>query len=128
MNIVLGIASILAGYVAMAITVGIMNIFLGRAWPGAMEATKDGKTPPTGYIAVNLVLGAALAGASAIITAIIAPDPQMTWVYAYAVMVFVLGVGYASKQRGGPQPDWYLFALPVVSAAAIWYVGRWYLW
>lgn len=128
MNIVLGIASVLAGYVAMAIAVGIMNIFLGRAWPGAMEATKGGRTPPTGYIAVNLVLGTLLAGASAIITAMIAPEPEMTWVYAYAALVFVLGVGYAARQRGGPQPDWYLFALPIVSAVAIWYVGGWYLW
>ena len=127
MNILLGIASILAGYVAMAIAVAIMNILLARVWPGAMQATKDGQTPPTGYIAMNLVLGAGLAGAAAIVTGLIAPDPQMTWVNAFAGLVFVLGVGYAFKQRGGPQPDWYLFALPIVSAIAIWYVGGWYL-
>ena len=127
MNLVLGVAGILAAYVAMAIAVAIMNILLARAWPGAMQATKDGQTPPTGYIALNLVLGAGIAGASAIITAIIAPDPQMTWVQAYAALVFVLGIGYATKQRGGPQPNWYLYALPIVSAFAIWHGGRRFL-
>jgi len=127
-GILLGIGSILAGYIAMAVAVGVMNIALGKAWPGAMEATTAGQAPPTGYIVANLLLGTALAGAAAIVTAAIAPEPQITWVWAFAMLVLVLGVGYAFKQRGGPQPDWYLFSMPVLGALAIWFVGRWYLW
>lgn len=123
----LGIASILAGYVAMAVAVGVMNVALGKSWPGAMDATKAGQAPPTGYIVANLLLGTVLTGAAAIVTAAIAPDPAMTWVQVFAVLVLLLGAGYAFKQRGGPQPDWYLFSMPVLGALAIWLVGRWYL-
>ncbi len=126
-GILLGIGSILAGYIAMAVAVGVMNIVLGKTWPGAAEATTAGQSPPTGYIVANLLLGTALAGAASIVTALIAPEPQITWVWWFALLVLVLGVGYAFKQRGGPQPDWYLFSLPILGALAIWFVGRWYL-
>jgi len=122
-----GIASVLAGYLAMAVTVGVMNVALGKAWPGAADAATVGKAPPTGYIVANLLLGTVLAGAASLVTAAIAPDPRITWIGVFALLVLALGFGYAFKQRGGPQPAWYLFSLPVLGALAIWFVGGWYI-
>ena len=38
---------------------------------------------------------------------------------AFAAIVFILGIAYAMQMRSGPQPGWYLAALPICGAVGV---------
>ena len=122
MNGLRGLASVIAGYILMTVLVMFMTLGLVSFWPGAAEAAN----PPTAYVAINLVLSVFMATVSSFATVHFAPEPKMRWVDIYASVVLIIGVAYAVYRMGGTQPDWYLFSLPALGAAGIYFGGRWY--
>ena len=122
MNGLRGLASVIAGYILMTVLVMFMTLGLVSFWPGAAEAAD----PPTAYVVVNLILSTFIAGVSAFATVRFAPEPKMRWVSMYAVVILIIGVAYGVSKMGGTQPDWYLFSLPILGAAAIYVGGKWY--
>ena len=113
------IVAVLVGYAAMAIAtiVGILLLSVAFGLPLDPEASKT--SPPTAYVLANLVVSfgcAFLGGWTA--TRMATRSPQ-THALVLAALVFVLGILYAIAGRGGPQPLWYLAALPVVGFLGI---------
>lgn len=123
MNGLRGLASVVVGYILMTVLVMFMTLGLVSFWPGAAEAAD----PPTAYVIINLLLSVFMAAVSSFATVHLAPEPKERWVGAYALVILITGTAYGASNIGGPQPTWYLFALPVLGALAIYLGGGWYI-
>lgn len=110
-----GVASVLAGFLAMPAMMFFARSVIGALWPDLSD---------TSYLILNLTLAAMTGMCAAALTARLAPEPPYMWVLVLAFFVFTGGVVMGIQQLGGPVPDWYLLALPPTTGVAM-AVGGW---
>lgn len=139
MGLLRGIGSLLAGFLLLPMLMRIALFAVGTVWPdlvgaaantavvgsGELAAAEaDLPTPSPAFMALNLGLTFVMAAISAVVTAMLAPEPPYLWVLLLGFLVFVGGLVFGVQQIGGPAPTWYLLALPLTSGLAI-AVGGW---
>ncbi len=97
----------------MVILVLVITAILSKTLLG--NAKPSDKTPLTRmYLFANLASGFLAAAASGYIAALIGRGQPA--VRILSVIVLVVGIGFGLASKGGPQPQWYLLVLPVISA------------
>jgi hypothetical protein len=111
--------ALLAGFVSMAVLVGIATAVLMKFVPGWVGET--GK-PRAGYIFVNLGYSLTAAMVGGFVTAWIALNNQLIHVLALALIVLVLSALSAVQQRG-KQPIWYQLTLLVLTPVGVFLGG-----
>ena len=113
------IVAIVVGYASMAVAtiVGVLVLSMAFGLPLDPETAKA--SPPTAYVLANLVVSFGCAFLGGWVAARIGSRAPLKHALVLAALVFVLGILYAVAGRGGPQPGWYLAALPIVGAAGI---------
>jgi hypothetical protein len=100
-----------AGFLTMAVLVGLLTALLMRLTPSWM---KDQEKPQPGYIFVNLCYSFLAAAAGGYVTAWVAVANPLYHVLALAIIVLALAALSAMQQRG-KQPIWYQLALIALS-------------
>lgn len=119
------ILSVFLGYVALAVTTMLSGILLCLAFKLPLNPEAPTFKPPTAYILINLVCGLLAAMLGGFVAARLAPAAPRKHAAVLGAMVLVFGILYAVSGRNGPQPMWYLTALPVVGAAGVMLGGLW---
>ena len=94
----------------MLLTVGVTALIV-FGFPSLVQGATGAVSPPSGYIALNLVYSVLFAGAGGWVTARLAPAPKMRAAMIYSMILLALGTVYFVEARGGAQPDWYLLGL-----------------
>ncbi|MCA9311970.1 MAG: hypothetical protein KDA21_12235 [Phycisphaerales bacterium] len=121
------VLGVIAGYVLVLALTGIMTLCLMLIFPAYREwGLKVAENPesttlpplPTTAIITNMVLGLPVAMAGGYLCARIAKHARGTTL-VFAAIFLVAGVGYYFAGRGGPQPGWYLAALPPIGAVGV---------
>jgi hypothetical protein len=111
------IVAIIAGYgalvVATMICVGVLTLAFGLP----MGAVTFPKTVPTAYVIANLFASGGCAVLGGFIAARIGFKAPRQSATILAAILLVIGAIYAIGGKSGPQPMWYLIALPIVGAA-----------
>lgn len=132
MGLLRGIGSLLAGFLLLPMLMRVALAVVGALWPGVaspVEAAAAPTAPTAAFMGLNLGLTLLMAAASAVVTAMLAPEPPYLWVLLLGFLVFAGGLVFGVQQIGGPAPTWYLLALPLTSGLAIglggWAYLRW---
>ncbi len=120
MELLRGTGSLLAGFLLLPMLMRVGLGAVGALWPEVMgPADAAAATPSPALMAVNLGLTLVMAAISAVVTAMLAPEPPYLWVLLLGFLVFAGGLVFGVQQIGGPAPTWYLLALPLTSGVAI---------
>jgi hypothetical protein len=115
MLIVRAFLALLAGFLSMAILVGVttaMLMKLAPSWVGDMGH------PRPSYAAFNLIYSFIAAMVGGYVTAWVAKANPLIHVLALALIVLLLGALSALQQRG-LQPVWYQLALLAISPLGV---------
>ena len=115
MPILRAFLALLAGFVSMALLVGIITAALTRfapAWAGTPG------NPRTGYVLVNLCYSLAAAAIGGYVTAWTAQGNPLFHTLALAIIVLLLGALSALQQRGR-QPIWYQLLLTAITPVGV---------
>ena len=107
MQIVRAFLALLAGFVSMALLVGITTAVLMKLAPAWVGAPGN---PRTAYVVVNLCYSLAAASLGGYVTAWLAKANPLYHALALAIIVLLLGALSALQQRG-QQPIWYQLLL-----------------
>jgi hypothetical protein len=120
MVILRALLALVAGFLTMAVLIGVATAALMKLAPEWVGATGS---PRPAYIAVNLgySFGAALAGG--FVTAWIAKENPLIHVLVLALVVLALSALSAVQQRG-MQPIWYQLTLLAMTPVGV-FVGGW---
>jgi len=111
--------ALLAGFIAMALTIGVATAVLIKRvpeWSGAPGSAR------AGYIFVNLGFSFAAALAGGYVTGWVARDNPLVQVLALAIAVLLLAALSALQQRGH-QPIWYQLMLVALTPAGVFLGG-----
>jgi hypothetical protein len=111
--------SLLAGFLTMALMVGVATAVLIKRVPEWVGAPGH---PRTGYIFVNLGYSFAAAMVGGYVTAWLSKDNPLIHSLALAIIVLLLGALSALQQRG-QQPIWYQLTLIAVTPAGVFLGG-----
>jgi hypothetical protein len=104
-----------AGFLTMAILVGILTALLMRVTPSWVQS--KGKPQP-GYIFVNIAYSFMAAAAGGYVTAWLAAANPLYHVLALAIIVLAMAALSALQQRG-KQPIWYQLTLVALSPIGV---------
>lgn len=104
-----------AGFLTMAILVGVLTALLMRLTPSWVKA--EGKPQP-GYIFVNIAYSFMAAAAGGYVTAWLATANPLYHVLALAIIVLAMAALSALQQRG-KQPIWYQLTLIALSPLGV---------
>lgn len=106
----------------LAVAVGYLAMGLFTALMILMSAAAQGGTPTDAMALTNLaisIFGAVLGG---FVAGRLAPGRPLGHGIALGVLAFAIGAGYQVVRllakvgpQGGPEPAWYLLALPVIA-------------
>lgn len=111
--------ALLAGFLTMAIMVGVATAVLMKRIPEWVGAPGH---PRAGYIFVNLGYSFAAAMAGGYITAWLSTDNPLIHALALALIVLLLSALSAIQQRG-QQPIWYQLTLIAITPAGVFLGG-----
>jgi hypothetical protein len=111
--------ALLAGFLTMALMVGLATVVLSKRVPEWVGAPNR---PRAGYIFVNLGYSFAAAIAGGYVTAWIARDNPLIQALALALIVLLLAALSALQQRG-QQPIWYQLTLIALTPAGVFLGG-----
>lgn len=111
--------ALLAGFLTMAIMVGVATAVLMKRIPEWIGAPGH---PRAGYIFVNLGYSFAAAIAGGYVTAWIAKGNPLIHALALALVVLLLSALSAIQQRG-QQPIWYQLTLIAITPAGVFLGG-----
>lgn len=111
--------ALLAGFLTMAIMVGVATAVLMKRVPEWVGAPGH---PRAGYIFVNLGYSFAAAMAGGYVTAWISRDNPLIHALALALIVLMLAALSALQQRG-QQPIWYQLTLLALTPAGVFLGG-----
>lgn len=104
-----------AGFLTMAVLVGVLTALLMRLTPSWVR--EQGKPQP-GYIFVNLGYSFLAAAAGGYVTAWLAKSNPLYQVLALAIIVLAMAALSAMQQRG-KQPIWYQLMLIALSPIGV---------
>ena len=104
-----------AGFLTMAILVGILTALLMRLTPSWVQT---GGKPQPGYIFVNIAYSFMAAAAGGYVTARLAAANPLYHVLALAIIVLAMAALSALQQRG-KQPIWYQLTLVALSPIGV---------
>lgn len=104
-----------AGFLTMAILVGVLTAVLMRLTPSWVQS--EGKPQP-GYIFVNISYSFMAAAAGGYVTAWLAAANPLYHVLALAIIVLAMAALSALQQRGR-QPIWYQLTLVALSPVGV---------
>lgn len=104
-----------AGFLTMAILVGVLTALLMRLTPSWVRS--EGKPQP-GYIFVNIAYSFMAAAAGGYVTAWLAAANPLYHVLALAIIVLAMAALSALQQRG-KQPIWYQLTLVALSPIGV---------
>jgi hypothetical protein len=104
-----------AGFLTMAILVGVLTALLMRLTPSWVQ---DQGKPQPGYIFVNLGYSFLAAAAGGYVTAWVAAANPLYHVLALAIIVLAIAALSAMQQRR-KQPIWYQLALIALSPIGV---------
>ena len=107
--------ALLAGFVTMAVLVGVATAIITKSVPEWVGAPGQ---PRAGYIFVNLGYSFAAAIAGGYVTAWVAKDNPLIHALALALIVLLLAALSAMQQRG-MQPIWYQLLLVAITPAGV---------
>jgi peptidoglycan/LPS O-acetylase OafA/YrhL len=113
------ILSIVLGYVAMAVATMVATVLLCLAFGIPLNLSGSMLKVPAGFNIALLGASALCAALGGFIAASVARRSRRLHAIVLAAIVLVLGVAYAMFKKNGPEPEWYLAALPVVGAVAV---------
>lgn len=113
------ILSIVLGYAAMTVAVVVATVLLCLAFGIPLNLSGSMAKVPVGFNIALLGASAICAFLGGLVAASIARRSRRLHAIILAAIVLVLGVAYAMFQKNGPEPGWYLAALPVVSAVGV---------
>lgn len=114
-----GAASVVAGFLLLPILMQVALIALSAVSPDVLEPERSSETLTGSFMWVNLGLTGLMAALSAVVTAILAPEPRFLWVLLLGFLVFAGGLVFGIQQSGGIMPTWYLLAMPLMSGLSI---------
>jgi hypothetical protein len=115
MGIARSFLAIAAGFVTMAVLVGLTTVIMQKTAPGfAGEEAK----PRFNYMALNLVYSMAFAAAGGYVTTWLAPANGIVHCLMLALVVLVLSALTAMQMRG-KQPVLYQLALTALTPLAV---------
>lgn len=100
-----------AGFLTMAVLVGVLTALLTRLTPSWVQ---NEAKPQPGYIFVNLCYSFLAAAGGGYVTAWVAVANPLYHVLALAIIVLAIAALSALQQRG-KQPIWYQLALVALS-------------
>jgi hypothetical protein len=120
MVILRALLALVAGFLTMAVLVGVVTAVLMKRAPGWVGAVGH---PNPAYIAVNLGYSFAAAIAGGYVTAWVAKDNPLIHVLVLALIVLLLSALSALQQRG-LQPIWYQLTLLAMTPVGV-FVGGW---
>jgi len=115
MQIARAFLALLAGFVAMAVIVGVITAMLTKLTPGWVGPQGQ---PRTAYVVVNLIYSLAAAILGGYVTAWIARNNILTYTLVLAIAVLLLS-GLSALQQRGRQPIWYQLLLMAVAPIGI---------
>ena len=104
-----------AGFLTMAILVGILTALLMRLTPSWVQTEGE---PQPGYIFVNIAYSFMAAAAGGYVTARLAAANPLYHVLALAIIVLAMAALSALQQRG-KQPIWYQLTLVALSPIGV---------
>jgi hypothetical protein len=104
-----------AGFVTMAVLVGVLTALLMRLTPSWVG---DAGKPRPGYIFVNLGYSFLAAAAGGYVTSWVAAANPMYHVMALGLIVLMLAALSALQQRG-KQPIWYQLTLVAITPVGV---------
>src|SRR2546421_10718152 len=112
------IASVVAGYFAMAVIVIFGTIAATAATiPGGLTAAKDPDlVPPRSYLIANLALSLVAALLGGWLCARLAPGNPLIHAAALVGLLIVMSA-ISAKSQGRNQPPWYPWTIGVIGAA-----------
>jgi hypothetical protein len=112
MPILRAFLALIAGFLTMAVLVGVITGVLIRLVPGWVGATGH---PRPAYVAANLAYSLAAAIAGGYVTAWIAGrNRPLIHILALALIVLLLS-GLSALQERGMQPIWYQLSLLIIT-------------
>ena len=107
--------ALLAGFLSMAVIVGVVTAVLMRRVPEWVGAKGS---PPAGYVFVNLGYSFIAAAVGGYVTASMAQSNPMIHTLALAIIVLLLSALSALQQRG-MQPIWYQLTLLAITPLGV---------
>lgn len=110
MNILRAFLALFAGFMSMALIVGVITAVLMKRAPAWVGTTGN---PRAIYMWVNLGYSFIAAMIGGFVTTWIAKQQPLIHMLALAIIVLLLG-GLSALQQRGQQPLWYQFALLVL--------------
>jgi hypothetical protein len=120
MAILRALLSLLAGFLTMALPVGVITAVLQKRAP---QWVGPAGQPRPAYIAVNLVYSLAAAIAGGFVSAWIGSDNPLRYALVLAIAVLLLG-GMSAVHERGRQPVWYQILLVTLMPAGV-ILGGW---
>jgi hypothetical protein len=111
--------ALLAGFLSMAVLVGVATVLITKLVPEWVRATAH---PSASYIFVNLGYSLAAAMTGGYITAWAAQDNPLIHALALALIVLLLAALSALQQRG-LQPIWYQLLLVAITPLGVFLGG-----
>ena len=122
MQVLQNVGAVVAGYFTMVVLVmsGTM-LWVAAMVPGGIKAMKGNPTmtPTPTYLAVNLVLSLIAAMVGALVTSLVAGRDAAGPIIGLAALLLVMSVVSVFTTKGGSQPSWYKFVIPLVGLAGI---------
>jgi hypothetical protein len=115
MQILHAFLALFAGFVTMAILIGIATVALKKLLPKLVGPTDH---PRVGYVAANLGYSLASAIAGGYVTAWLAENNPLIHTLALALIVLLLSALSALQQRG-LQPIWYQLLLVAITPIGV---------
>src|SRR5438552_17254924 len=123
------IASVVAGYFAMAVIVITGTIAATAATiPGGLAAAKNPDlVPPRSYLIANLALSFVGAMFGGWLCARLAPGSPLIHAAVLVVLLLVMSA-ISAKSQGRNQPSWYPWTIGVAGTAGIFIGALWEVW
>jgi peptidoglycan/LPS O-acetylase OafA/YrhL len=123
------IASVVAGYFAMAVIVIFGTIAATAATiPGGLAGAKNPDlVPPRSYLYANLALSFVAAMFGGWLCARLAPGNPLSHAAVLVVFLIVMSA-ISAKSQGRDQPSWYPWTVGVSGAAAVLIGALWEVW
>ena len=107
--------ALLAGFLTIAVLVGVLTALLMRLTPSWVQ--NEGKPQP-GYIFINVAYSFLAAAAGGYVTSWVAAANPLYHVLALAIIVLAIAALSALQQRG-KQPIWYQLTLVALSPIGV---------
>jgi hypothetical protein len=115
MQILRSFLALLAGFISMALLVGVFTAALMKFLP---QWVGDTGHPRAAYVVVNLGYSLAAAVVGGYVTARLAVNNTLIHILALALIVLLLGALSALQQRG-MQPIWYQLLLIAIAPVGV---------